>query len=644
MDVTKDRIRQLPLKDVVIGGPFWDRYRTLVREKVIPYQWAALNDEIPDAARSHCIKNFEIAAGRRQGVFYGMVFQDSDLYKWLECVAYSLETHPDPELEALADSAIALIGEAQSSDGYVNTYYTIKEPESRWTNLQQGHELYCAGHLIEAAVAYFSATGKREFLDIAVRFADCIDGVLGPEEGKLRGYPGHQGIEHALYRLYETTGEKRYLALASYFIGQRGQAPNYFDEEQERPGYGEIFPDITPLDRTYSQSHTPPAEQRMAVGHAVRAMYMYSAMTDLAAELDDGGLRDACDALYEDVAARKMYITGAIGSAAFGERFTSAYDLPSGLVYGETCASVGLMMFSRRMNALHKDAHYAETMERALYNTVLAGISLSGTEFFYVNPLETEPKKIPSNPCYSHVKPVRQKWFDCSCCPTNIARTVMGLGLYAYGVSEDGLYVNLYCAGSASDGGRSVAVDTAYPFGDTAVFTVDGGAFRLYLRNPETAPVKSLCINGEPAEAQTENGYIVIERPWQGDTVSIEFDMTPEYIYCATELQYNTGKAAVTRGPIVYCAEEADNGTLLGACLLDGGAKPAIAGLPDGLLAGAIALEAPAYRYEQGGPGLYHADKPSLKPCTMTFIPYFMWANRGENEMRVFIPVLPAKP
>ncbi|MCL1896532.1 MAG: glycoside hydrolase family 127 protein, partial [Clostridiales bacterium] len=520
------------------------------------------------------------------------------------------------------------------------------EPGSRWTNLQHGHELYCAGHMIEAAAAHFSATGKREFLDIAVRFADCIDNAFGPAEGQMDGYPGHQEIEHALYRLFKATKERRYLMLALFFISRRGQTPNYFDAEQERPGYREIFPDITPLDRTYSQSNIPPADQRTAVGHAVRAMYMYSAMADLAAELDDAELRSACSALYEDVTTKQMYITGAIGSAAFGERFTSAYDLPNDLIYGETCAAVGLMMFSRRMNALCKDARYADTMERALYNTVLAGISLSGTEFFYVNPLQTEPRKIPYNPVYSHIRPVRQKWFDCSCCPTNIARTVMGLGLYAYGASRDGLYINLYCAGSAKDGDRGIQVDTAYPFGDTAVFTVDGGSFRLFLRNPETAPVKALCINGEPADIVIEDGYIVIERAWQGDTVSLSFDMRPEYIYCAAELQYNAGKAAVTRGPIVYCAEEADNGPLLGACLLDGSDAPAPApeGPPDGLLPGAIALEAPAFRYEQGGPGLYHSEKPVLKPCVMTFIPYFMWANRGENEMRVFIPVLPAKP
>ncbi|MCL2852941.1 MAG: glycoside hydrolase family 127 protein [Defluviitaleaceae bacterium] len=636
-----DKIKPLPLKDVEISGSFWDRYIALMREKVIPYQWEILGDRVLDAAKSHCLKNFEIAAGKSQGEFYGMVFQDSDLYKWLECVAYSLETKPDPKLEALADDAISLIGAAQRPDGYINTYYTIKEPEGRWTNLQQGHELYCAGHLIEAAVAYYSATGKRTLLDIALRFADCIDNVFGLEDGKINGYPGHQEVELALYKLFETTRDRRYLSLAAYFTNQRGKAPNYFDAEQEKIGYNEIFPHITPLDRTYSQSHLPPVKQRSAIGHAVRAVYMYSAMADLAAELNDTALLAACDALYEDITTKKMYITGAIGSAAFAERFTSPYDLPNDLIYGETCASVGLMMFCRRMNALYGDARYADVMERALYNTVLAGISLSGTEFFYVNPLETEPRKIPHNPNYEHIKPVRQKWFDCACCPSNLARTVMGLGGYAYGKTKDALYVNLYCEGSARDGSRGINIYTQYPFENTATLIISGGKFDLYLRNPETAPIQTISINNEPVSPREEKGYIVLEREWQGDTIFIRFDMQPKLIYCANEVQHNIGKAAVTRGPIVYCIEQADNGTLLGSYLLDENAPITVAKPPDGIPAEAVALESSAFKYEQAGTELYTSAKPALKPCGITLIPYFLWANRGENEMRVFIPVKP---
>ena len=632
------KIRPLRLKDVVINGSFWSRYIAQIREKVLPYQWEVLNDRMEDAARSHCIKNFEIAAGKRQGEFYGMCFQDSDLYKWLESVAYTLAVYPDADLERLADEAIDLIGAAQGADGYINTYYMIKEPEGRWTNLQQGHELYCAGHLIEAAVAYYDATGKSAILDIARRFADYIDSVFGLEEGKLDGYPGHQEIELALFRLYETTGEKRYLTLAAYFIKQRGRQPHYFEREDKKPAYKEIFPEITPLEWTYSQSHIPPEEQRVAVGHSVRAVYMYSAMADLAAELNDTALREALDAIYKDITTKQMYITGAIGSVAWGERFSGAYDLPNDLIYGETCASVGLMMFCRRMNVMHQDAQYADTMELALYNSVLSGISIAGTEFFYVNPLHVEPERIRVNPNFNHVKPVRQKWFDCACCPSNLARTVMGIGLYAYGATEDALYVNLYCAGSAQDGVRRVEVSTDYPYGSEATLKVSGGKFKLYLRNPQYAQVTVLTINGKGVEPRLEHGYLVLDGDWNDDTVTFQFDMQPKRMYCSSEVQHNIGNTAIMRGPLVYCMEQVDNGAHLGAIRLAANAPITETTPPEGLLSDVVALHAPAYRYKQTGEGLYSAQKPELVPDELTLIPYFLWANRGENEMRVYIP------
>ena len=631
------KVRPLKLREVEIGGGFWGKYIEMVREKVLPYQWEAMNDRVADAAKSHCIKNFEIAAGRRDGEYYGMCFQDSDLYKWLEAVGYSLETKGDGALEALADAAIDLIGAAQCPDGYINTYYTLKEPGGRWTNLAQGHELYCGGHLIEAAVAYYSATGKRAILDIAIRFANCVDAVFGLEEGKLNGYPGHQEIELALVKLYQTTGEQRYLRLAEYFIKERGKSPHYFDAEEKRAGYGEIFPQITPLARTYSQSHVPPVMQREAVGHAVRAVYMYSAMADLAAELGDDPLRTACDALFEDVTTKQMYVTGAIGATETGESFTGAYNLPNDLVYGETCASIGLMMFARRMNILHQDAKYADAMERALYNTVLSGISIAGTEFFYVNPLESDPYTISVNPGYAHVKPVRQKWFDCSCCPANIARTVMGLGEYVYGATDDALYVNLYCTGTAKDGGRVLTVETDYPYGDTVKLTVAGGDFGLFLRCPENAPVVSVTINGKAFDYAVENGYICVRREWDGDTIDLRLDMTPKRVYCSAKLQNNIGKTAVMRGPVVYCAEQKDNGETLGGIILSEDARFSEVPTPKGLPDGAVAIKANAYRIQNTDGSLYSTTPPIMKPHELTLIPYFLWANRGENEMRVFI-------
>lgn len=633
-----EKIKPLALQDITVEGSFWRRYMELIRKEVIPYQWDILNDRVKDAAKSSCIKNFEIAAGKTEGKFYGMVFQDSDLYKWLESVAYTLAAYPDAQLEKLADDAIKLISEAQTSDGYVNTHYT--DPETRWTNLQHGHELYCAGHLIEAAIAYHDATGKTTFLDIAKRFADCIDKAFGLDDGKINGYPGHQEIELALYKLFEVTKEKRYLNLAAYFINQRGKKPYYFLLEKESPKFKEVFPELLTFDHDYFQAGVPPIEQRVATGHSVRAVYMYCAMADLASELEDKALASACEILYRDITEKQMYVTGAIGSAESGERFTTAYDLPNDLIYGETCASVGLMMFCRRMNAMHANAEYADTMELALYNTVLAGISLSGKGFFYVNPLEVEPKKVKNHPSYKHIRPVRPKWFDCACCPSNLARTVMGLGLYAYGKTSEGLYLNLYCEGSAKDGGREIKISTGYPFGNTASITASGGIYALHLRNPQFAPMKSVKVNGEPIQIKTENGYATIIRDFNNDKIEIEFDMTPRYIYSASEIQSNAGKAAIMRGAIVYCAEETDNSALLSGYILDDKAPIAESKMPPNLLPESVALTAKAFKYDKQTE-LYSTKKPKLQPKDLHLIPYFQWANRGENEMRVFMQTLP---
>ncbi|MCL2703798.1 MAG: glycoside hydrolase family 127 protein [Defluviitaleaceae bacterium] len=633
------KIKPLRLKDIKIDDKFWGRYRKLVREKVIPYQWEALNDRVPDAARSGCIANFTIAAnhlkGDKQGDFYGMVFQDSDLYKWLESVAFSLETSPDAELEKLADGAVELIGAAQEPDGYINTYYTIKMPGKRFTNLQHGHELYCAGHMIEAAAAYYNATGKRRFLDISIRFAECIENTFGLDEGKIQGYPGHQVIELALVKLYSITGERRWLSLADYFLRQRGAKPHYFELERAKDDYKEIFPVLTAFDWSYSQSHIPVTDQKNAIGHSVRAVYQYSAMADLAAELGHSDMADACAALYEDIKERKMYVTGAIGSTREGESFTGEYDLPPDTVYGETCASVGLMMFCRRMAMLHGNAGYMDVCERALLNTVLAGMSLSGTEFYYVNPLETEPRRIAGNLSLSHVKPVRQKWFDCSCCPTNVARTILNLGEYLFGMSEEGLYINLYCSAEAAGGERRVKVQTDYPYGNEVSIKAWGGRYKLFFRNPENAPVLSVSVNGKNRGFTTENGYIVLKEEWDGCEIKLTLDMKPKLVYTSLNAQRDIGKAAIMRGPLVYCAEEADNGPGLGSFLLQNAACLTEIAAPDGLPAETVALTAPVLKYKTQTKTLYSSNAPELEDAKLNLIPYFLWANRGENEMRV---------
>jgi DUF1680 family protein len=355
-------------------------------------------------------------------------------------------------------------------------------------------------------------------------------------------------------------------------------------------------------------------------------------------------MRKACEALFEDITERQMYVTGAIGATATGESFTTGYDLPNDTMYGETCASVGLMMFARRMNALTGEARYAEIMELALYNRVLAGISLSGTEFFYANPQECEPERIANNPALSHIKTVRQKWFDCSCCPTNIARTIMGLGAYAYGLSEDGLYVNLYVGGKAKAKNLTLEVETDYPYGDDATITVRGGRGRLYLRNPESSPVVSLKLNGETLPIKAENGYIVLERDWNGETLRLTFDMTPRLVYSSPKVQGNVGKAAVKRGPLVYCAEDTDNESTLGRILLPQNVRFSLGPAPQALPENTVTLETPVYRYYSKSDRLHSAEPPSFIGAAVALVPYFLWGNRGENEMRVYLNTAPLLP
>ena len=446
----KDRLADISLKNIAITDGFWNKYRNLVKDVIIPYQWDTLNDNVPDAEPSHCIENFRIAAGEKNGEFYGAVFQDTDVAKWLEAVAYVLDSQGrDEELEKLADETIDLIGKAQGSDGYLNTYFTIKEPERRWTNLREGHELYTAGHMIEAAVAYYQATGKRKFLDIVMRFADLISERFGPEDGKCHGYPGHPEIELALVKLYRVTGKKNYLETAKFFVDARGVGENYFFQEEKGERYQQIFPEFTGYEPEYSQSHKPVREQKTAEGHAVRAVYLYSAMADLAYEYQDESLLKACETLWKNMVTKRMYITGGIGSSGLLERFTVDYDLPNDRNYAESCASIGLAMFGKRMGQITRDAKYADIVEKALYNTVLAGIAMDGKGFFYVNPLEVWPENCLKRTSMEHVKPVRQKWFGVACCPPNIARTLASLGQYIYGEDEESIFINLYVSNEA---------------------------------------------------------------------------------------------------------------------------------------------------------------------------------------------------
>ncbi|MBW4083043.1 glycoside hydrolase family 127 protein [Paenibacillus sp. S150] len=635
---------------VKLQDEFWGSCIKLVQDVVIPYQYEALHDRVAGAEPSYAIANFEIAAGRREGEFGGMVFQDSDIAKWLEAVGYSLSISRDPGLEAQADAVIDLIGEAQQPDGYLNTYFTIKEPGKRWTNLHECHELYCAGHFIEAAVAYYEATGKAKLLNIMRRMADHIDSVFGPEEGKLKGYDGHQEIELALIKLYRLTGEKKYLELSSFFIDQRGQEPNFLRQEWEARGRLSYWTGTrsSSLDLSYNQAHLPVREQSVAVGHSVRAVYMYAAMADLAALTGDEALSDACVRLWENMTGKQMYITGGIGSTHHGEAFTFDYDLPNDTVYAETCASVGLIFFARRMLELAPDARYADVLERALYNNVLGSMAQDGKHYFYVNPLEVWPQACSCNPGKHHVKSERQGWFGCACCPPNVARLLTSLNQYIYTVHGDTLYANLYIGSTLNLklGGTGVAVSqqSNYPWEGTVTLTVNpaaAGEFGIALRIPSWSSGAEIRVNGvqlQPGGA-LEQGYCVIRRVWSaGDIIELQLPMEAHRVYAHPELRADAGRTAIQRGPLVYCLESADNGAPLSSIALSESA-PFSEGFQDSLPGGAVVVKGKGWRSGREGwsGGLYSRAKAPAAPVEVTAIPYYLWGNRGSGEMQVWI-------
>ena len=636
----------LPLHKVKINDNFWSKYIKLIHDEVIPYQWEALNDRIEDAEPSHSIKNFRIAAGLEEGEFYGFVFQDTDVAKWLEAVAYRLETNPDKDLENTADEVIELIEKAQQPDGYLNTYFTIKEPQNRYTNLRECHELYTAGHMIEAAVAYYKATGKTKLLKVMRKFADHIDSVFGTQPGKLRGYDGHQEIELALVKLYEVTGEEKYLNLSKYFLDERGVEPYYFEIEYEKRGFTRHFPEEVMYDRKYSQSHLPVREQKTAEGHAVRAVYMLTAMADVAHLTEDEELLNACRNMWNNIVHRRMYITGGIGSMSWGESFSFDYDLPNNLMYTETCASIGLVFFAQRMLLIEPDSKYADEMERALYNNILAAMAQDGKSFFYVNPLEVLPEACEKNHNYKHVKPVRQKWFSCACCPPNVARLLSSLGQYIYTVNENTVYTHLYIGSKSTInvGGQELILEqkTNYPWsGDIKleVLTDTAAEVTIALRIPGWCKNYACFINDSKITPYVSDGYIIIKRIWKNsDFIRLELDM-PVMLNAANPMVIsNAGKIALQRGPLIYCLEEVDNGKNLAALSLpiDG---EYISELNNELFGGIVTITTKGIRRDSKNWGdvLYKSYEADNLPVQIRAVPYFTWGNRDTGEMLVWI-------
>ncbi|HET6881957.1 MAG TPA: beta-L-arabinofuranosidase domain-containing protein [Pirellulales bacterium] len=563
------------------------------------------------------IKNFAVAGKLTPGKHEGALFNDSDVYKMLEGIAYALSTNRDPQLEERADAIIEQIAAAQQADGYLNTYYTLVEPQAKWQNIQYGHELYCAGHLIEAAVAYEQATGKGKLLDDARKFADEICSTFG--EGRKCDTSGHEEIELALVKLWHATGDRKFLEQAKYFLDVRGRA------------------DLRRLFGQYAQDDKPVREQKDVAGHAVRAMYLYAAMADVAAATGDRELLDSLESIWHDVVERKMYITGGIGPSAHNEGFTVPYDLPNDSAYAETCAAIGMALWNHRLFLMTGDGKYADVLEREVYNGLLSGVSLSGDRFFYVNPLASKGNH--------H----RVPWFDCSCCPTNIVRYIPAMGERAFAVRGDELWTVLYFGNETTvtlPGGKvQVLEQTRYPWEGEVQFTLSPEQpmnFDLKLRVPGWCRRANVKVNNSPVDARPDRGYVTLSRVWRpGDVITLSLEMPVERVYADPHVQADAGRAALQRGPIVYCLEGVDNDGQVRNLVLPREAKLDASFEPD-LLGGVTVVHGEGLRVfgeddrgtaDAAGNGRFATEKVKFRA-----VPYFAWDNRAPGQMVVWLP------
>ena len=628
-------MKALPFTAVTINDRFWAPRQKTNSEATIPH-------ELAQCRKTGRIDNFAKAAGLTSGAFEGIFFNDSDVYKWVEAAAYTLSTHPNPAWEAELDEVIAKIAASQQPDGYLNTYFTLVEPTKRWQNLGIMHELYCAGHLFEAAVAHYQATGKRNLLDVACRFADLIDSIFGP--GKRDGFPGHEGIELALVKLADVTGETRYAALAEYFVTRRGHAPSTFEKELENPdipggldAYRHHFTRDGKFEGHYAQAHLPIQQQTECVGHAVRAMYLYSAAADIAAETGDTDILKALDMLWRNVTEKRLYVTGGVGPSGHNEGFTNDYELPNFSAYAETCASIGLIFWAHRMFLLHGASRFIDVLETALYNGALSGISLDGTGFFYQNPLA------------SYGDRSRDEWFGCACCPPNIARLLASIGQYIYAESDAGVWVNLYVGGTAEatvagDVSVKLTQETDYPWAGDVTLTIDPEvpvSFALNLRVPGWCAQFEARINGRIYKPEANSdGYLSITREWHADdSVALRFEMPIARVYAHPLVRENVGRFALRRGPIVYCFEDVDNPDGVFQTLTLSGDVALETTFNDELLGGVTLIRGmgtvlDASEWEEN---LYLQAKPKTRHLEVTAIPYYAWCNRGTSQMSVWV-------
>ncbi|HEX8600112.1 MAG TPA: glycoside hydrolase family 127 protein [Chloroflexia bacterium] len=629
-------VEPVPFTDVRCDDEFWKSRIETNRAISIPFAFE-------QCERTGRIDNFRRAAEVLKDTPDAdrtppaLVWDDSDVFKVLEGAAYALSSRPDPALEAYLDSLVELIAAAQEPDGYLYTARTIN-PENtpdyagskRWElERQSSHELYNLGHLYEAAVAHLQATGKRDLLDVALKSADLLDRTFGP--GKESMWPGHEVTEMALVKLYHVTGDGRYLALGKFLLDARGP------DGHEGSG------------REYNQSHAPVVEQSEAVGHAVRATYLYAGMADVAAATVETGYIDALDRIWEDVVGRKLYITGGIGATAQGEAFGPAYDLPNLTAYSETCAAIGNVFWSHRLFLLHADARYIDVLERTLYNALLAGISLDGTAFFYENPLESDG---------THQ---RSPWFDCACCPSNVARFLPALPGYVYARHDDTIYVNLFMAGSAEIGLGDERVvkleqETGYPWDGKVRIAVSNdvaGPFAIKVRIPgwarnEVVPgdlyrfvdsaeeMATLKINGELVDLQVDRGYATLTRVWQpGDVIELDLPMPARRVVANERVDADRGRVALQRGPLVYCAEWPDNPHVAVRDIVLAGDDTLTAEWVPDLLNGVVVLKGRALRQTK-----VKGDEAPWTEQDFTAIPYYAWAHRGPGEMLVWLQTM----
>ncbi len=615
------QIQGIPFNEVVINDQFWLPKIETARTITIPASFAKCEE-------TGRVANFEKAASRKGNFGTEFPFDDTDIYKIIEGASYSLSVHPDPKLDRYVDSLITIIGKAQEPDGYLYTARTIdpKHPH-KWSGNERwekesvlSHELYNSGHLFEAAAAHFQSTAKRNFLNIALKNADLLNEVFAP--GKRNDAPGHEIVEMGLVKLYRITGEKKYLHLAKYFIDSRGK--------------------VSDQKKAYSQDHKPLIQQDEAVGHAVRAGYLYAGVADVAALTGDQGYLSAIDKIWENMVTKKLYITGGIGARHQGEAFGDNYELPNLTAYNETCAAIANVYWNYRMFLLHGDSKYIDVLERSLYNGVISGIGLDGKTFFYPNPLECN-LQFKFN---SGGKLDRQPWFGCSCCPTNMCRFLPSIPGYIYAKGQNSLYINLFTQSSSTialDKKLSVTISqkTLYPWDGAVKITVspkEPGRFALCLRIPGWAQnhpipgdlysytsvekdIPSITVNGVACSWKSEKGYAVIDREWkQGDVVDYSLPMTIHQVLAKSKVSEDNGKIAIERGPIVYCLEGTDN--------------PNIDQVTIAATTGMTASYNPAFLNGIETISLRNESGQDLA----TAIPYYSWNNRGISKMKVWIP------